>query len=411
MTPLQTLELRMGDLRRQLAELIGATEPDTGKIETLTGEIRATDALRVAQLLLEPEPKPEVTTATAATAEERALVELRSNVEFGKYVSAALAGMPVMGGAELEYNQHLNIVPNFFPLELLAGAEHRAARNGDGEGNQGTWLDRVVAETAAARLGVTFPTVPSGVNAYPVMSAGAAGVQRGRTQAVTEGTYTVAVVEAKPTRLSVYGIYSIEDELRLPGLADAIIRDQRAQLLESMDKAIFIGDSGANETTADIAGLTTATDVTESTITQANKVKGDELLKLFLAYIDGQYAASMEDVRIVASVGSNTLWGGTVHASTVDNQTVAAFLRANGVTWTTRGGIDTSTANGDFGAFIGLARGAEGAAVAPVWAQAQMVRDTYGTHAAGGEVGLTLNTFWDFKVARGANFKRLKYVS
>ena len=33
MTPLQTLELRMGDLRKQLAELIGATEPDTTAIE------------------------------------------------------------------------------------------------------------------------------------------------------------------------------------------------------------------------------------------------------------------------------------------------------------------------------------------------------------------------------------------
>ena len=410
MTPLQTLELRMGDLRRQLAELIGATEPDTGKIETLTGEIRATDALRVAQLLLEPEPKPEVTTATAATAEERALVELRSNVDFGRYISAALAGMPVMGGAELELNQHLNIAPNFFPLELIAG-EHRASRDGDAEGNQGTWLDRVVAETAAARLGVTFPTVPSGTSAYPVTSAGEPGIQRGRTQVVPEGTFTVAVTELKPARMAITGIYSIEDELRLPGMAAAIERDMLAATLESMDKAIFIGDSGANENSADIAGLTTAAGVVESTITQANKLKGDELLKLFLGYVDGVYAASMADVRMVASVGSNQLWGGTVHAAAVDNQTVAAFLQANGVTYTVRGGIDANTANGDFGAFIGLARGAEGAAVAPVWAQAQLVRDTYGANATAGQVALTMSTFWNFGVPRGANYKRLKYVT
>ena len=412
MTDLQRLELRMGDLRKNLAELIGATEPDTEAIEKLTGEIRATDALLVAQKVLEPEPKPEVTTATAETAEERALLELRSNVHFGKYVSAALAGMPVMAGAELEYNQHLGIAPNFFPTELLAGGlEHRALRDGDAEGNQGTWLDRVVAETAAARLGVTFPMVAPGVQAYPVMSAGAAGVQRGRTEAVAEGTYTVAVAELKPTRNAINGVYSIEDELRLPGLSEAIIRDMRAQTLESIDKAVFIGDSGANENGADIAGLTTATGVTEATITQANKVKGDELLKLFLAYIDGVYAASMADVRMVASVGSNTLWGGTVHAATVDNQTVAAFLRANGVAWTVRGGIDTNTANGDFGAFVGLARGAEGAAVAPIWPYAQIVRDGFGSHATQGEVGLTLSTFWNFGVPRAANFKRLKYVT
>ena len=45
------------------------------------------------------------------------------------------------------------------------------------------------------------------------------------------------------------------------------------------------------------------------TITQTNKVKGDELLKLFLAYVDGKYAQSMADLRIVTSVGSNVLWG------------------------------------------------------------------------------------------------------
>ena len=120
----------------------------------------------------------------------------------------------------------------------------------------------------------------------------------------------------KPSRNSVHGIYSLEDELRLPGLADSIIRDMRASMVESIDKAVFVGDSGANENSADITGLTTA-GIVESTITQANKVKGDELLKLFLGYVDGICAASMADVRAVTSVGSNVLWGGTVHAAAV----------------------------------------------------------------------------------------------
>ena len=60
MTDLQRLELRMGDLRKQLAEAIAATEPDTEAIEKLTGEIRAADAQLVAHKLLEPEPKSEL---------------------------------------------------------------------------------------------------------------------------------------------------------------------------------------------------------------------------------------------------------------------------------------------------------------------------------------------------------------
>ena len=59
----------------------------------------------------------------------------------------------------------------------------------------------------------------------------------------------------------------------------------------------------------------------------------------------------------------------------------------------------------------GWARGIEGAAVAPIWPYAQIVRDGYGSHATQGEVGLTLNTFWNFGIPRAANFKRLKYVT
>ena len=407
MTDLQRLELKLGETRRKLAEAIGAAEPDMETVDSLTAEIRQTDSLLTATRLTEPEPTV-ITPATSETAEDRELAELRAKVSFAPYLAAAMAHAPVMGGAELEYNQHLGLAANYFPLELLA--EHRAARNGDAEGNQATWLDRVISDTAAARLGVTFPTVAPGVAAYPVMSAGASGVQRGRTEAVTEGTYTVAVTELKPTRNAVHGIYSIEDELRLPGMAEAIERDMAASIMESIDLAVFKGDAGANENTADITGFQTAA-ITEVTVTQANKVMGDELLKVFLAYVEGRYAASLADVRIVASVGSNTLWGGTVHAATVSNETVAQFLRANGVTWTVRGGIDTNSANGDFGAYIGLARGAEGAAVAPVWNQGQLIRDGFGDHATKGEVALTLNYFWNFGIPRTANYKRLKYVT
>ena len=69
-----------------------------------------------------------------------------------------------------------------------------------------------------------------------------------------------------------------------------------------------------------------------------------------------------------ASVGSNQLWGGRVHAATVSNQTVASSsFGRTALDWTVRGGIDTNTANGDFGAYIGLGRGIDGAGIAAVW--------------------------------------------
>ena len=180
-------------------------------------------------------------------------------------------------------------------------------------------------------------------------------------------------------------------------------------MVESVDLAVFNGDNGANENTADVVGLETAA-ITEATLTQNRKIKADETLKFFLAYVDGQYAASLGDVRIVTSVGTNVLWYGTIQAATVDTQSLAQFLMAPGLTWTARGGIDTNTINGDFGAYIGLQRGIEGAGIVAVWEQGQLVRDIY-SGATSGEVQLTLNYLFQLAFPRTDNFKRLKFVT
>ena len=140
-----------------------------------------------------------------------------------------------------------------------------------------------------------------------------------------------------------------------------------------------------------LIGMRTHADVSEFTVTQAQKVSGVELLKKFLAYVDGSYASSMADVRVVSSVGANVLWYGTVHAATVDNETVAQFLMRSGMVWTVRGGIDTNTANNDFGAYVGLNRGIEGAGIAAVWEQAQLnPRPLYVCHQGRGTAYLEL---------------------
>ena len=252
--------------------------------------------------------------------------------------------------------------------------------------------------------------MPPGVAAYPVTTAGGSPLQRGRTEAQGASTYTVAVTEIKPARRAVHGVYSIEDDMRLPGLSEAIERDMRASMTESVDLAVFQSDTGANENTADITGMRTSGDVIEFTVTQAQKVSAIEVLKKYLAYVDGSYASSMADVRIVTSVGTNVLFHGTIHAATVDNETVAQFLMRSGMNWTVRGGIDTNTANGDFGAYIGLNRGIEGAGIAAVWEQAQLIRDPY-SGADTGEVALTLNYLWQLAFPRGDNFKRMKFVT
>ena len=412
MNRLVTATLELEKRRQALGSLLDTVEEKRG--EDFDAQVTAAKtAITTAQAAQETAAlaEPEVPEQRQDTSEGKEYRELRSSVDFGRYVSAAMGGHGVTNGPELELNQHLKIADGYFPMELLAGKmETRAARDGDAETSQATWLDRVFRGTAAEAIGISFRPVSPGVAAFPVTTAGGAPQQRGRTQAAQERTYTVAVTEMKPARRAVHGVYSIEDDARLPGLSEAIERDMRMAMVESVDLAVFNGDDGANENVAQIVGMQTAA-ISEATLTQANKVKADETLKFFLAYVDGQYAASLSDVRIVASVGTNVLWYGSIHAATVDNQSIAQFLMASGLSWTARGGIDAATANGDFGAYIGLQRGVEGAGIAAVWEQGQLVRDFYGDHATKGEVGLTLNYLWQLAFPRTDNFKRLKFVT
>ena len=411
MTDLQKLQLRASAIRARMAEL-GAiaeqTDETRGEIGSLRTEYQDVETRATAMMVAGDTPKETV----VDTPENRELAEIRNQVKVQRYLASAVAGHGVIDGPELEYNQALGMTTEQFPMNLLTtpdSLEERAAVDGDAQTSQQTWIDRLFADAAASHLGITMPSVPAGIGAYPVTTGGDTPLQRGRGEAKGSGTFAFNVTEVKPSRGTAHIIYSVEDAARVPGFSDAITRDLSATMVAQMDKVIFVGDTGANEAAGDITGLQTLT-IAETTVTQAQKVKGDELLKKFLAYVDGIYATSLGQVNIVATVGSNTIWGGNVHNSTASNQTVAGFLRENGVSWVTKGDIESNSANGDFGAFIGLQRGIMNAGVAPIWEAGSFIRDVY-TGAAKGEVGVTLVYLWNFVLPRGANFKRLKYVT
>lgn len=406
----QKLALRLSEIRRRLAELAGADEALTDEQRGEIGELRSEmqDVELRYQAAVEAEGEPESRTTGTGDGEGAELDAIRAEVRMSEYVSAALDGRPV-GGREAEFNAALQIPSGRFPLELLA-PEVRATTNADGQANQGRWIDRLFADTAAMALGITFESVNPGIAAFPVTTAGASAAQRGRTEAAADATWTVAVREIKPSRNAVRVVFSEEDDVRLPGLEPALRRDLSMALAEGVDRACFLGDAGANENAADIAGLTTASGVIEKELTQANKAKYEKILEAFVSLVDGIHATEIGQLAVCASVGSNTLWHGTVANSSAENQTVAQFLRESGLMWTVRGSIEDATANGDWGAFVGRQRGIGGAGIAAIWNSGKLIRDEY-SKSATGEVALTLATYWGLAFPRAANFARLKYVT
>ncbi len=423
MTPaqkkLKELRERKSRERQRMAEL--------GLVDSLTDEMRSEldtieqgtpdleRQLRAAQIAVEQEEAEQREAGANARqpegdAEDRERAELRRKVRLGGYVAAAVEQRSA-DGAELEYNQSLGIAGNRFPLELLAPpVEHRATTDTDTTTMPRRWLDRLFAGTAAERVGVTMESVPAGVASFPVTTAGASAAQCGRGEAAADAAWTVGVSELKPTRNATRLLFSIEDAARIPGLESALTRDLRMALVEGVDRAVFLGDAGANENGADITGLSTAAGLPETTISQANKVKAAETLAAFTSHVDGIHAAGLADFRMVAAIGAWRLWEETIANAPAENQTVAAFMRKAGLTWTARGEIESATEAGDFAAFIGRGRGIEGAGVMAMWEAGELIRDPY-SGAAKGEVALTLCYLWNFGLPRASNFARVKFAA
>ena len=415
MTKRLKIELRRSEIRSRLNEIRGMAEAERtaevrAEAERLEAELTASEVELRAAIEAEDAELRQRGNQANGDGESAELRELRGRVTLAAYFGAAVESRAV-DGAELEFNQALGIPAGRFPLELLAPREERATTDVDAAATQRTWLDRLFSETAAMYAGVTFENVAPGVSAHPVVTAGASAAQRGRDEAAADAAWTVGVEEIKPSRNAVRATFNEVDAARLPGLEDALRRDLRMALTEGIDRAIFIGDAGANENGADITGLQTAAGVVEITLSQANKIKGVETLAQFAGLLDGKHASMLSGLRVVASVGANTLWLSTnVSGASAQPLTLAKWLMDAGLSWRVRGDLAAASGNGAFGAFIGRAAGIAGAAVAAVWNSAAMIRDPY-SEAAKGEVALTLSTLWGFKLPRPSNFARLKFVA
>ena len=378
--------------------------------------------LRAATVAVETEETEQREAAKAGAGpegdtEDRERAELRGKVKLGGYVAAAIEQRGA-DGAEAEYNAAVGIAGNRFPLELLAPPEQRAARVEDRQVTgvdtatmPRTWLDRLFSGTAAEAVGVTMESVPTGKSSHPVTTMGATAAQRGKSEVADDAGWTLSVTEMTPKRNTVRLLFNIEDTARIPGLESALTRDLRMTLVEGIDRAVFLGDNGATPNAGDIVGLTTAAGLVEKSIPQAGKVKGSDTLQVFAELIDGKAAMMPSDLKAVFAVGANTLWSHQLAntGASVDT-TIAEFLRRFGLNWMTRGDIETTTADTEFAAFVGLGRGLAGSGVGAVWEAGELIRDPY-SGAAKGEVALTLCYLWDFKLPRASNFARVTFGS
>ena len=418
MTIRQKLEIEQSEKRQRINAFLGQAElsdDERGELETLTKRMQEIEVEMRAAIVAEDDAEKRARDQFGDDPEDREKREIRSRVSLGNYLASAQENRSA-DGAEHEYAQACGCRPGRFPLHLIVpSVERRSTTDVSAQATQQTWIDRLFAESMAMAMGVTFKSVMPGVASVPVTTAGTSGGQIERGEAKPDAPWTVSVVEMRPKRNTVKANYSMEDDYRIPGLEPSIRRDMQMEISESVDRIVFLGGvSQGSASTADITGLNSATGVIEKELTQAEKIQADEVLKIFVELIDGKHATMIDDLSVILTVGANTLWKGSVLEVTSETasvfKTLGMFLKENGLSWRVRGDLETNTANGDWGAFIGRKRNIEGAACVAIWDEAQFVRSEF-EGASKGEVNLSLHSFWDFATPRASNFARLKFVT
>ncbi|MCY4360812.1 MAG: hypothetical protein OXE42_01305 [Gammaproteobacteria bacterium] len=415
----QELSLKLSEKRSRLNELNfkdDKSETELNELDEVTKIVQGLEVEYRGAVVAEDAALDDAKTLFDDDGEAAEIRQIKGRALVQNYAIASMERRAIKG-AEAELNAALKIDrPDRVPLILLAGAEPETRSTTDvstSTSPRRRWLDRLFAGTAAAHLGITMDSVGTGVASYPVVQAGGSGARRGREEAAEVAAWQVGTTELKPGRSSIHLEFSKEDDLRIAGLNETLIRDMRSALTESIDRAIFLGDDGANENQADIIGLNTAAGITETTLTQANKINAAETLRSFNGLIDGIHAGDLADLKTVASEGAYQLWTGQVLNVPGETasvfKTMAQFLNDSRVMWKVRQ-LEPATTENTFGAFISRSMGLPGAGIAPTWDSAELVIDKY-SKAKSGMCLLTLTTFWNFALPRPSNFARLKFVA
>ena len=398
MTPLQTAEVRAGEIRIRLSELGAETE--------LTDEYRAElDGLRkeygdterrMAALRISEPPRTPIETRSTEGNEYRAMLE-RANVGS---VYDALLNHRAVDGVEAELQQHLGLGGNQIPLDLLRGAgrgvggvngglETRAVTPGAANVGQTEMpvVPYVFPQSAAAFLGVDMPTVGVGEAVYPVLTATLSVEALAENAAGTETTGAFSSDVLVPSRLQASFFYSREDRARMSMLDSALRQNLSDGLADGLDDAILTGTNG----------LFTATNLPDNDVAAADTFD-TYLSNLVWKQVEGRYAAMASDLRIVCGSGTFADLGSTYRNNSVDRSALDRLMELTGGVMVSAH-VPAVDSNNRQDAVI--MRGMSMTAVAPMWEGVTIIPDEV-TKAANGQIVITAVMLYAVKILRTA---------
>ena len=399
MTVLQKITLRLSEVRTRLNAISGLEgEALTGEItaesDTLQTEYKDLETRHRAAIVAEPDPEEIVLEGDAETRELR---QLTSRANVGDILSATFEKRQTSGEAA-ELQKHFNLGSHQIPLEMLrvnSGVEERAAATvpaSIGDSVQSEVVTPVFASGDGAFLGIERPTVPVSDAAFPVLSTlpSVKGPFTGSDEAAQTDASFVAN-NLSPERLQASFSYRRTDAARFAGLDAALRLALNGGLQEKLDQQAIEGTDG----------LLTGTNLPNNNVSAVTTFPL-YLSGLLYGRVDGRYARTPGDIRMIVGAGTFTHASGTYKGNNSDESGVERLQEKSGGLMVSAHVPDVASSKQNTLIRLGMERGA---AVQPMWQGVSLIVDEF-TRAAFGEIIVHAVLLANFAITRKAQFHK-----
>ena len=401
MTNSQKLNLRLSEIKQRLNSISGLVDDEfTDEIraesEKLQTEYRDTESRwRTAEIAEADES--EKRKALEPDSEDRELRQLTKTASVGDILSATFEKRQTEG-APAELQKHYGLGSHQVPLEMLRvdrGVEERAAATvpaSIGDASQAQVITPVFSSGDGAFLGVERPTVPTGDGSFPVLST--LPSVKGPFDDSTEAAQTDATFVANnlsPERLQASFSYTRTDAARFAGLDSSLRLALNGGLQEKLDQQAIEGTdgllTGTNLPNANVSAVTTF----------ALYLSG-----LLYGRIDGRYARTPGDVKMILGQGTFTHASSTYKGNNSDESGVERLQEKSGGLMVSAHVPDVSGNKQNCLIRLGMERGG---ATQPLWEGISLVVDEY-TRAAFGEIIVHAILLSNFAITRKAQWHK-----
>ena len=242
--------------------------------------------------------------------------------------------------------------------------------------------------SVAAFLGVVSPVVPVGDATFPVLTSDPAAGTPAENGAQSETTGAFSADVLTPRRIQASFFWSREDQNRMAGMSDALRDALQGGIEDKLDSEIMEGTNG----------LLTGTNLGNHNVTAVTSF-ADYVSNFGYSRVDGRYAASGADVRLVMGSATYAHAGGQYRHANADD---VALDRLTEIT----GGVRVSAhvpavASNKQNVLIRLGNRRD--MVAPVWGGVTLIPDEI-TKAANGQIVLTAVLLHAVKILRSGGF-------